>query len=269
MLRFIQFALFISLCSCDDNCFKKSPERDLFISNGAFTIVSYDEALGKINKIVYVPRKTYTTQYDILEEIRKVIKQNLGVNDNYLTIQNYRDMFCFQTKGKLFLSLNENIGMMLATDSLMRFLVPENTSYHVADIEKRSSEESHNNGSTTTRQEQKNDIVNSTVAYNKINNTTLENITNNISRTRRQERKNDSVTSTVAYEIDTQGYNKINYTTLGNITNNGSTTTNVDENSENISVVVIIEVVFAILACFAIILGLIIFVSNVMKKQQT
>jgi hypothetical protein len=251
MLRFIQFALFISLCSCDDNCFKKSLERDLFISNGAFTIVSYDEALGKINKIVYVPRKTYTTQYDILEEIRKVIKQNLGVNDNYLTIQNYRDMFCFQTKGKLFLSLNENIGMMLATDSLMRFLVPENTSYHVADIEKRSSKDT------------------STVAYNKINNTTLENITNNISTTRRQERKNDSVTSTVAYEIDTQGYNKINYTTLGNITNNGSTTTNVDENSENISVVVIIEVVFAILACFAIILGLIIFVSNVMKKQQT
>jgi len=105
-------------------------------------------------------------------------------------------------------------------------LVPENTSYHVADIEKRSSEESHNNGSTTTRQERKNDIVASTVAYNKINNTTLE-----------------------------------------NITNNGSTTTKVDENSENISVVVIIEVVFAILACFAIILGLIIFVSNVMKKQ--
>ena len=302
MLRFILFVLFVSLCSCNDNCFKKSPERDLGIYNGAFSIVSYDDALDKLRKIVYIPERMYTTQYDILEAIRKVINQNLGVKDNYLTIENHRDRFCFQIKGKLFLILTPNIGRMLATDSLWRFLVPDNTSNHVADIEKRSSDndfvtstvsneiDTHtnsementtlayipNNGSTTTKVNKKSTQAtlrvaheNTTKTLSKKHNTSVVNALSDGSTTTKVEENSDLGTSIVANETSTQqNYSEIHNITSGNITNNGSTTTKANENSETGSVLVIIEVVFCILAVFAIVLGLIGFVYNVIKKTQ-
>jgi len=78
-----------------------------------------------------------------------------------------------------------------------------------------------------------------------------------------------TTTSRVANKTSTQqNYSEIDNITSGNITNNGSTTTKANENSETGSVLVIIEVVFCILAVFAIVLGLIGFVYNVIKKTQ-
>jgi hypothetical protein len=280
MLRFTLVALFVALCSCNDNCFQKFSDKNIDISDGDFTVISDDETLPKVNKATSILETVYANQYEILEAIRIVTLSELGVDVSYLKLRNFTNEWCFQTKGRLSIHLTEHISSKLHVYQRMRYLVPNATFDQTEHAGQKPTQVINNFTTVTPIVKESTDISSEKVTHKPTTKTVVVNDSATSAPLSRQIRSTTATqkpasnnspqptTQTLVEETTSSNIQEIITTTVTNISSNVSNSTKSEGEEEKVSVVIIIEAVFGILACFAIVLGLIVFVSKLVKERR-